>query len=63
VIHFDAFRIHRQYADVFSMEDVPQADREAAARKVADAVLAQLRKDVAGAVGLSAASTTSPTGS
>lgn len=47
VIHFDAFRIHRQYADVFSMDDVPRADREAAARKVADAVLAQLHKELA----------------
>jgi hypothetical protein len=63
VIHFDAFRIHRQYADVFSMDDVPAADREAAARKVADAVLAQLRQDLGAAAGLSAAPRTSPTGS
>lgn len=42
VIHFDAFRLHRQYGDVFSMEDVPEAQRRATARQVADDVLGEL---------------------
>lgn len=47
VVHFDAFRLHRRYADVFSMDDVPEADRRAAARQVADAVLRELTQDTA----------------
>lgn len=42
VIHFDAFRLHRKYADVFSMDDVPEAQRRETARHVADAVLREL---------------------
>ncbi|MCM2252675.1 MAG: putative zinc-binding protein [Ramlibacter sp.] len=44
VIHFDAFRLHRKYADVFSMDDVPEAQRRETAREVADAVLGELSK-------------------
>lgn len=45
VVQFDAFRVHRQYADVFAMSDVPEAERRAAAQQVADAVLAALARD------------------
>lgn len=45
VIHFDAFRLHRKYADVFSMDDVPEAQRRETAREVADAVLGELSKN------------------
>lgn len=37
VIHVDAHRIHRQFSDAFSPEEVPEAQRNAAARRVADA--------------------------
>lgn len=43
VIHFDAFRLHRKFADVFSMDDVPEAQRRETAREVADAILRELR--------------------
>lgn len=43
VIHFDALSVHRKYSDVFLMDDVPEAERMAAARKVADAVIHDLQ--------------------
>lgn len=43
VAHFDALRFYRKYTDVFLMDDVPEAERNAMARKVADAVLAGLK--------------------
>ena len=44
VVHFDAFRLHRRYADVFSMDEVPEADRRSTARQVADLVLVELAR-------------------
>lgn len=44
VIRFDALRFCRNYSDVFLAEDVPEAERQAAARKVADAIIAGLRQ-------------------
>jgi uncharacterized metal-binding protein len=43
VIHFDALSVHRKYSDVFLMKDVPEQERMAAARQVADAVLHELQ--------------------
>jgi uncharacterized metal-binding protein len=43
VIHFDALSLHRKYSDVFLIEDVPEEERVAAARQVADAILEELR--------------------
>jgi uncharacterized metal-binding protein len=43
VIHFDAMSVHRKYSDVFLMDDVPEQERMAAARKVADAVIDELQ--------------------
>lgn len=37
VIHIDAHRIHRSFADAFSPDDAPEAERIAAARRVAEA--------------------------
>jgi uncharacterized metal-binding protein len=37
VIHVDAHRIHRKFADAFSPEEVPERERNVAARRVADA--------------------------
>ena len=47
VIHFDALPLHRKYMDVFSMDDVPEAQRQAVAREVADKILARLKEDQA----------------
>jgi uncharacterized metal-binding protein len=45
VIHFDALPLHRKYTNVFSMDDVPEAERHAVAREVADKIIARLKLD------------------
>lgn len=45
VVQFDAHPLYRRYADIFLMDDVPEAERRAVAREVADKILAQLRED------------------
>jgi uncharacterized metal-binding protein len=45
VIQFDAMPFHRKYLDVFSMEDVPEEERKAVARDVADKIIARLKQD------------------
>lgn len=40
---FDALRVYKKYTDVFDIDDVPEAERQEAARQVADIVLAALR--------------------
>ena len=47
VIRFDALRFYRKYGDVFLAEDVPEAERNEAARKVADAIVATLKESQA----------------
>lgn len=42
VVQIDALPLHRTYGDVFSMDDVPEADRKAVARQVADKIIAML---------------------
>ena len=41
---FDALAVYRKYTDVFDIDDVPEEERKAAARQVADSVLAQLAR-------------------
>jgi len=41
---FDAHSYHRKYNENFDIDEVPEAERREAARQVADAVLAELRK-------------------
>jgi hypothetical protein len=43
---FDALSVYRDYTDVFDIDDVPEGARKAAARQVADAVLAALEGEV-----------------
>ena len=43
---FDAHSYYRKYNDNFDIDEVPEEERRAAARLVADAVLAELRKTV-----------------
>lgn len=44
LVQIDALPLHRKYTDVFSMDEVPQAEREAVARQVADKISAMLRE-------------------
>jgi hypothetical protein len=39
LVKFDALRVYRKYTDIFDIGEVPQAEREKAARQVADSVL------------------------
>lgn len=43
VIHIDALPLYMKYTDVFLMDDVPEEERKAVAREVADKILAMLK--------------------
>lgn len=43
VIQIDALPLHRQFSDVFLMDDVPEDKRKAVARQVADKIIAKLQ--------------------
>lgn len=45
VVQFDALPLYKKYSDIFSMDDVPEAERKAVARQVADKILAMLRAE------------------
>ena len=45
VVHVDALRFYRRYTDVFLMNDVPEEERKAVARQVADGIIAKLKRD------------------
>jgi len=45
VLHIDALPFYRKYTDVFLMDDVPEEERKAVARQVADKVIAKLKQD------------------
>ncbi|MHC4406474.1 MAG: putative zinc-binding protein [Planctomycetota bacterium] len=47
LIQFDALAVHRKYSDIFDVDDVPEAERMATARQVADYVLACLDREEA----------------
>lgn len=42
VVHIDALPLYKMYNDVFLMDDVPEEERKAVARQVADKIIAQL---------------------
>lgn len=42
VVHVDAHSLYRKYSDVFLIDDVPEDERKAAAREVADRVIDML---------------------
>lgn len=42
VIHIDALPLYKKYTDVFLMDDVPEEERKAVARQVADKIIAKL---------------------
>ena len=45
VIHIDALPFYKKYTDVFLMDDVPEEERKAVARQVADKIIAKLKQD------------------
>ena len=45
VIHIDALPLYKKYTDVFLMDDVPEEQRKAAAREVADKIVAKLSEE------------------
>jgi uncharacterized metal-binding protein len=45
VIHIDALPLYKKYTDVFLMDDVPEEERKAVARQVADKIIATLREE------------------
>jgi uncharacterized metal-binding protein len=44
VVQIDSLPMHKKYGDVFLMDDVPEAERQAVARQVADAIIAELEQ-------------------
>jgi len=45
VVHIDALPFYKKYTDVFLMDDVPEVERKAIARQVADKIIAKLTQD------------------
>jgi len=43
VVHIDALPLYKKYTDVFLLDDVPEDERKAVARDVADKIVAMLR--------------------
>lgn len=44
MIQIDALPFYRKYTDVFLMDDVPEDERKAVARAVADKIIAKLQQ-------------------
>jgi hypothetical protein len=42
IVHIDALPLYRKYTDVFLIDDVPEEERKAVARQVADQIIAKL---------------------
>ena len=42
VVHIDALPLYKKYTDIFLMDDVPEQERKAVAREVADKIIAML---------------------
>ena len=55
VIHIDALPLYKKYTDIFLMDDVPEEERKAVARQVANKIIAKLRdeKHLEGAIHVS----------
>ena len=45
VLHIDALSFYRKYTDIFTMDDVPEEERKATARDIADKIIAKLNLD------------------
>ncbi len=44
IVQIDSLPMHRKYNDLFSMDDVPEEERQAIARNVADKIIAHLKQ-------------------
>jgi len=44
VVHIDALPLYKKYTDIFSMEEVPEEERKAVARQVADRIIESLKE-------------------
>lgn len=44
IIHIDALPLYKKYTDIFSMDDVPEEERKAVARQVADQIIRRLNE-------------------
>ncbi len=47
MIHIDALPLYRKYTEIFLMDDVPEDERKAVARQVADKIIARLKEEAA----------------
>lgn len=47
MIQIDALPFYKKYTDIFLMDDVPEGERKAVARQVADKIIAKLKEDSA----------------
>ena len=47
MIHIDAHPLYKKYTDLFLIEDVPEDERKAVARQVADKIIDKLKKEAA----------------
>ena len=45
VVHIDALPLYKKYIDIFLMDDVPEEERNAVARQVADKIIAMLKEE------------------
>ena len=45
VVHIDALPLYKKYTDIFLMDDVPEEERKAVARQVADKVIVMLKEE------------------
>ena len=45
MIQLDALPFYKKYTDIFQMDDVPEDERKAVARQVADKIIAKLKED------------------
>ena len=45
IVHVDVLPFYRKYNDIFSADDVPEEERKAVARAVADKIIAKLKQD------------------
>lgn len=45
MIHIDALPLYKKYTDIFLMDDVPEDERKAVARQVADKIIAKFHQE------------------
>ena len=62
IVHVDALPLYKKYNDVFSMNDVPEEERDAVAREVAGKIVAKLDRTDAPACGCGPTSCPPPGG-